>query len=175
MIELPGEKIILKEMSLKDAPIFHKLAQHPDLNKYSGPYTGAISVEKAEEYIKNCKIKIENKESYCLGIYLKGKENLIGSIGFINLDKSNLNGELGFWMGKEYWGQGYMTEAVKIMTNFCLFSLNFYRVYAYFHELNIGVKRVLEKGGYKFEGELKSATKGQDRYYNELVYGIIKS
>jgi ribosomal-protein-alanine N-acetyltransferase len=175
-IKLVGEKIFLRPMDEKDTELLHEFTKQPELNKYSGPYNAAISLEKALEYIQKCKMNIENQQAYCFGIYLKDTQKLIGSIGFIDLDKKNSKGEIGFWMGKEYWNGGYMTEAVKLMTNFCLKTLKFHRVYAFFHELNIGVKRVLEKNGYLFEGELKEALKGdEDKYYNDIIFGIVNN
>jgi [ribosomal protein S5]-alanine N-acetyltransferase len=174
-IKLIGEKIILKPMNKIDAPRLHELSKDPDLNKYSGPYNAAISIERSQDYIKKCKINIENKKAYCLGIYLKKTKELIGTIGFVDIDEKNSKGEIGFWMGRDYWNKGYMTEAVELMTDFCLKVLKFHRIYAFFHELNKGVEKILEKVGYKREGELKEALKTNERYYNDLIYGITNS
>jgi len=174
-INLIGEKVILKPMGEKDAQRLHELTKHPDLNKYSGPYNAATSVKKAQEYIKNCKINIVKRKSYCLGIYLKETGELVGNIGFVNIDEENSKGEIGFWIGREHWNKGYMTEATKLMTDFCLNNLGFNKVSAFFHELNNNVKKLLEKNGYQFEEKLKKSIKTNGKDYDEIIYVKINS
>lgn len=174
-IKIIGKRIYLKEMSEKDAKDLHKCSKEPELNKFSGPYKASESIKKALEYIKNSRKNILEKKSYILGIYEKGTDELVGTIGFFNLDNKNKNGEIGFWIAKNYWNKGYMTEAIKIMTNYIFKKLKYHRVFAHFHELNKAVEKVLRKAGYKKEGELKEAIKSKGKYYNEIIYGIVNS
>ena len=90
------------------------------------------------------------------------------------MDDENKNGEIGFWVAKNYWNKGYMTEAIKIMINYIFKELKYHRVFAHFHELNKAVERILIKAGCEEEGELKEALKSEeDKYYNNIIYGII--
>ncbi len=64
-----------------------------------------------------------------------------------------MNGEIGFWIAKDYWNRGYMTEALKLMTSYIFEVLKYHRVHAYCHELNNQAKRVLVKARYKSDKE----------------------
>ncbi|MDI3473751.1 MAG: [ribosomal protein S5]-alanine N-acetyltransferase [Candidatus Woesearchaeota archaeon] len=173
-IKIIGDRIYLKEMNEVDAIKLHEHSKEPKLNEFSGPYQASDSIEKALEYINNSKKNILERKSYILGIYEKRTEELVGTIGFFDLDDKNKNGELGFWIAKNYWNKGYMTEAIKIMTNYIFTELGYHRISAHFHELNKAVGRILSKAGYEKEGELKEAIKSKEgKYYNEIIYGIV--
>jgi len=174
-IKIIGNRIYLKEMSENDAKKLHEYSKQPELNKFSGPYKASESTGKALKYIQNSKKNILEKKSYILGIYEKSTDEFIGTIGFFNLDNKNKNGEIGFWVAKNYWNKRYMTEAIKIMTNYIFKKLKYHRVFAHFHELNKAVEKVLSKAGYKKEGELKEAIKSKGKYYKDIIYGIVNS
>jgi len=169
-----GSRIYLTEINEDDAKKLHEYSKEPKLNEFSGPYKASESIEKALEYIQNSKKNILEKKSYILGIYEKGTDEFVGTIGFFDLDDENKNGEIGFWVAKNYWNKGYMTEAIKIMTNYIFKELKYHRVFAHFHELNKAVGRILSKAGYEKEGELKEALKSKEgKYYNDIIYGIV--
>ena len=174
VIKINGERIYLTELEEKDALKLHEYCKEPKLNEYSGPYKASESIEKAKEYIKNCRKNIIEKNSYVLGLYEKRTNNLVGTIGFFHLDKENKNGEMGFWVARNYWNKGYMTEAVKLITDYIFKVLKYHRVYSHSHELNKAVGKILSNAGYKKEGKLKEALKSKEgKFYNEIIYGDI--
>lgn len=175
-IKIVGERIYLAEMREQDAQLLYEYSKEPKLNEYSGPYKASESIEKAMEYIISCRKNILEKSSYILGIYENETDNFVGTIGFFDLNKENKNGEVGFWVAKDYWNKGYMTDSVKLMTNYIFKILKYHRVYAHFHELNKSVGRVLSKAGYEKEGELKDALKLKDgKFYCDMIYGIVNT
>lgn len=173
-IKIIGDRIYLKEMNEADATKLYEYSKEPELNEFSGPYKASESIERALEYIKNSKKNILERKSYIFGIYEKRTDELVGTIGFFDLDDENKNGEIGFWIAKNYWNKGYMTEAIKIMTKYIFKEFGYHRIFAHFHELNKAVERVLSKAGYEKEGEIKEAIKSKDgKYYNDIIYGIV--
>lgn len=175
-IKIIGNRIYLKEMDEDDAIKLYEYSKEPKLNEFSGPYKASESIERAVEYIKDSKKNISEKKSYILGIYEKNTNEFVGTIGFFDLDNENKNGEIGFWVAKIYWNKGYMTEAIKIMTNYIFKELKYHRIFAHFHELNKAVSRIMGKAGYEKEGELKEALKSKEgKYYNDIIYGIVNN
>jgi len=174
VIKLIGRRIYLTEIKEGDARKLHEYSKEPKLNEFSGPYKASESVQKALEYIRDSKKNLLEKKSYILGIYEKNTNELVGTIGFFNLDDKNKNGEIGFWIAKNYWNKGYMTEAIKMMTAYIFRELKYHRIFAHFHELNKAVGRILSKAGYEKEGELKEAIKSKEgKYYSDIIYGIV--
>ena len=71
-------------------------------------------------------------------------------------------GKIGYWLGKPFWGNGYMAEAVKMLCGRCFNSGDFKccRVIGYTNVDNIGSRRVMEKAGFRI-----SAITGNVCYY----------
>ena len=152
---IKGNKIFLKQLGKEDVEYLVRYTNNPELNKYSGPYM-ASTVEGAHKYIDNCNKGIEEKKSFRFGIY-ENPHQIVGVIGFFDLDDELKKGEVGFWVAKEYWGNGYATEALNLITKYIFEELSFHRIYAFFHEKNSAVAKVLEKCGYEKEGVLKDS------------------
>lgn len=57
--------------------------------------------------------------------------------------------EIGYWIGKPYWGQGLIPEAVKALLSRCFNDLYLNTVWCGYYEGNIKSKRVCEKNGFK--------------------------
>src|ERR1035437_10027007 len=59
--------------------------------------------------------------------------------GMINLgvDKNNsFKADFGYWLSKENWGKGIMTEVIKLATNYYFKKLKLRRIYAYTYPQN---------------------------------------
>ena len=57
--------------------------------------------------------------------------------------------EVGYWFGKEFWGKGIATHALKEYVNIVMTR----PLYAHVARHNVGSRRVLEKCGFKVVGE----------------------
>jgi RimJ/RimL family protein N-acetyltransferase len=74
-------------------------------------------------------------------------------IGMISLRLAGFKAELGYVIGRAYWGQGLMPEAVRAIVALC-FRESLYRVAAFCDVENARSARVLEKVGMVREGLL---------------------
>ena len=101
----------------------------------------------------------------------------IGNIKIENINEKHGFGELGFLIGREYWGNGYATEAVKLMCQHLFDSFWLRRIVAGYYDDNEGSRRIFEKNGFEVEGILKehrwspSSDKWVDEYRVALTNG----
>ncbi len=114
----------------------------------------------------------EEKNKYIFAIRQKDNPKIIGGIE-IGIDTKNNKAELGYWMGKKYWNQGYMTEAVKSVIEFG-FKLGLKKISASHFSTNPASGKVMIKAGMKKEGMLRCHTKKGDSYQDHVVYAIIQ-
>ena len=98
--------------------------------------------------------------------------NVVGGIGLNNIEKHKA--EIGYWLGKEYWDKGIMTEVVKLVTNFGFKRLKLRRIYAYIFIRNKASIRILKKNGYKCEGLLKKHHLKKGKFIDVLLYAKVK-
>lgn len=98
-------------------------------------------------------------QSSVWAIERQSDRRLMGSIGLIT-DSTRQYGSarsLGYALGLDYWGQGYMTEAVHAAVRFGFGQMGLDLISATCYPDNPASRRVLEKCGFQYEGVLHRA------------------
>ncbi|NNE36193.1 MAG: GNAT family N-acetyltransferase, partial [Rhodothermales bacterium] len=126
--------------------------------------------EDAVEWISN---KQSDPRGYSFGIFLKPDLELIGQVGLLEIEWDNRLAELGFFLGKDYWGCGYVTEAAERVVDFGFGEMSLNRIGAHHLSWNAASGRVLMKLGMTREGTLRQRIKKNDVYEDIVVYGIL--
>ncbi|HEY0099937.1 MAG TPA: GNAT family N-acetyltransferase [Pyrinomonadaceae bacterium] len=75
--------------------------------------------------------------------------------GMISARPDGWRVDLGYVLGRRWWGQGYMTEAVRAVSDWALSEREVFRVWAVCDVDNPASARVLEKAGMRLEGRLR--------------------
>ena len=101
-------------------------------------------------------------------------DHMIGLVGLgLNLD--NDLAELEYWLGEQFWGKGYATEAAHRILAFGFNDLDLQCVYGTHFEKNKGSGNVMKKVGMTFEGILRRRNKRRGSYMDLWSYSIIAS
>jgi [ribosomal protein S5]-alanine N-acetyltransferase len=91
--------------------------------------------------------------SCCLNIYLQENQALIGMIKFSNFMRGAFQScFLGFKISQSMQGKGLMTEALDASISYVFKTLNLHRIAANYMPHNSASARVLEKSGFRQEG-----------------------
>ncbi len=173
-LEIEGERIVLRKLRVSDVLDIYKNLQDKDMVKWTLNIPWPYKKQDAVKWIRKTHYGIKKRKEYSLGIILKNENKLIGAISLMHIDCKNKNAELGYWLGKKYWGKGYMTEAVKLMLKFAFEKLKLHRIYANLFEKNVASRRVLEKASFKLEGIMREHKYRYNKWHNELKFGILK-
>ncbi|MRG87179.1 GNAT family N-acetyltransferase [Salinibacillus xinjiangensis] len=172
MQEIETERLVMRPYDLSDAPRAQKLGDDKDVAETTFipyPYT----LEKVEDWIQNHLSLIENGDAYPLAVILKSERQLIGTMT-IRGDKTHNKGELAYWIGKDYWGKGYATEASKKIIEFGFHDLKLNRIWAPVMSKNKASGKVMKKVGLNYEGTLKQDILKWDKYEDVDIYGLLK-
>lgn len=95
-----------------------------------------------------------------------------GSIGVKpGTDVERVSAEIGYWLAEPFWGRGITTEALAAITRHAASSFGLMRVFALPFEWNPASFRVLEKAGYRLEGELRRSAIKDGRIVGQRLYG----
>lgn len=93
------------------------------------------------------KKRFNDKEGIRWGIALENKTELIGFIGFNNYETEDTV-PLVFALVQEYWGKGYMAEAIEAVVQYIFAALEVKKVVADVLPGNTASERVLVKTGF---------------------------
>lgn len=75
----------------------------------------------------------------------------VGSIGIGPVNDIDGKAEIGISIAEPFWGNGYGTEAARLLTDYAFRDLRKHRVTARVFEGNVGSQRIWEKLGYEHE------------------------
>mgnify|MGYP003422089760 CR=1 FL=1 len=148
-VNLITERLILRPWEESDVESLYEYAKDPQVGPIAGwpPHT---SVEDSRDIIKSV---LAVNETYAI---CKRQDNrAIGSIGLMRGEQSNLDipedeGEIGYWIGVPFWGQGYVSEAVRELIRHGFEDLKLNRIWCGYFEGNDKSKRVQEKCGFRY-------------------------
>ena len=146
---LETERLILRRWEKNDAESLYEYAKDPDVGPIAG-WPAHRSIEESRDVIKNV---FNGKEAYA--ICLKTDNKAIGAIelklnGYTDMTERDDECELGYWLGKPFWGQGIVPEAVKEMLRHAFEELGMTTVWVGYYEGNAKSKRVQEKCGFRY-------------------------
>jgi ribosomal-protein-alanine N-acetyltransferase len=108
------------------------------------------------------------------GIALKGKSDIIGTIGFNNYTQKH-RANIGYDLQSLYWGKGYMTEALKAVIDFGFNELDINRIEAEVMQGNIASEKLLEKLNFTKEGVLRHWMFWNEQHYDMTMYSLLKN
>ena len=146
-------RLLARKPREDDAPAaFAAYASDPLATRYLAwaPYT---QVETLAEFLRGRGQAWHNGDGhYAYMLCLRGTDQPIGSIGvFIDEPKAMF----GYVLGREYWGNGYASEALAFLVNWTDAEPRVRRAWAYCAAENPSSARVMEKAGLEREGVLR--------------------
>ena len=99
----------------------------------------------------------------------------IGGIGLHPGDDINrLTAELGYWIAEPFWGRGIATAAVRAIVPYGFEQQPLERIEAYAFANNPASARVLEKGGFIYEGRLRRNVIKEGEILDSLLYARLR-
>ena len=147
---LETKRLILRRWQDSDADSLYEYAKDQDVGPIAG-WPAHQSIEESREVIRNV---FNGKEAYA--ICMKTDRKAIGAIelklnGHTDMTERDDECELGYWLGKPFWGKGFVPEAVKAMLRHAFSDIGMTKVWAGYYDGNIKSKRVQEKCRFRYQ------------------------
>ena len=173
-ITLETNRLVLRKLRQNDAKqMFANWASDSETTKYLTwpPYT---SLEQVETFLAKKESRYNETDVYEWGIVLKEKAELIGSISVVNSYPRVKTLEIGYVIGRNYWKQGYMTEALKKVIDYLFTQTPAQRIEATHDSENRASGHVMRKCGMQFEGILRQRSKNNRGIVDQSIYSILR-
>lgn len=171
--ELTTERLLLRPVRREDAPALAEIANDSDISAKLSSMPYPYTLEDAKEFIeKTHKGYAQSKVAeFC--IVKKSSQKLTGMIA-MGFNAKNNHATVGYWLGKAYWGRGYMTEALHEIVRFGFEQLQLHRIAGHHFHNNPASGNVMQKVGMKLEGRRVEHFKKGDLYLDILDYGLLR-
>ncbi len=171
---LETERLLLRPLMLHDTPAVQQLAGRREIADTTISIPHPYSEQQAWQWIAGLTDLFVRGKAVVFGLQLKREDRLVGTIGLRDIDAEHLQAELGFWVGVEYWRQGYATEAARAMVAFGFRELGLNRIYACHMVRNPASGRVLAKIGMKHEGLLRQRVRKWGVFEDVVLLAILR-
>jgi ribosomal-protein-alanine N-acetyltransferase len=149
---LESERLILTAPTLDDAPVIRRIVDHPEIASMTLSIRHPYPDDGAAKWINNL-INSENI-NYLFLMRRREDNEIIGAIG-LYLHPRFKRAFVGYWLGLDYWGKGYASEACRVMIDFGFEHLGLERIEGEYFPENAASRRVMEKAGMQFEGIMR--------------------
>lgn len=140
------KRLILRGVLESDIPSYQKYFSDYEIIRHLSAYVPwPFPDDGVESFLNSFIFPEQGKTQWMWGIFEKSNPNSL--IGCVHLWREGKPENRGFWLGKPFWGQGYMTEAVNPVMDYAFDSLGFDKLVFANALGNQRSRRVKEKTG----------------------------
>ncbi len=166
------DRLILRRFKVEDAgAMYHNWASDPEVTRFL-TWQPHVSVEATAELLEDWEGRYENGACYNWAIVLKELGEPIGSISVVDQNDTLRKAHVGYCIGKKWWRQGIMTEALAAVIKF-LFREGYQRIDSRHDPNNPHSGEVMKKCGMKYEGTLRNYDWNNQGYCDACFYSIL--
>lgn len=154
MLTLETERLLLRDFSILDWDALNAIISDPEVTRFMH-FSSWNEVERREWFawlVQNA--SNQERDAYNWAVTLRSKGMLIGWFGIGS--PSHPAGEgtrsCGYALHRNFWGHGYMPEAMQAVCNYEFTMLGTLRIIANCETQNTASARVMQKCGMIYEG-----------------------
>lgn len=173
-MRIETKRLLIRPYQDEDFQESYELMQNKELFQYLH-----MDVMSLEEYrglfhwlIQSYDTGLDEDFKYSFGVFLKDTNQFIGWAGIGGLDFQPDDKEIYYLIGKDYWGNGYASEAVASLIHYGFHDMKLRRIVAKVHPGNVASKRIIEKLGLRFEYVLEHLPAAFRECNGELLYSL---
>jgi [ribosomal protein S5]-alanine N-acetyltransferase len=171
---LETENLILRAFKLEDASEFERLIAPKEVTDGTLSFPHPVPTGWGIERINRMFERFESGEHIEFAICARENGTLIGGIG-LGITTRHKRGHLGYWLGVEFWGKGYATEAANAVLTYGFGRLELHRIEAGHYPRNPASGRVLEKIGMQREGLMRGDVLKGDQFEDTVLYACLST
>lgn len=169
---LQGQGFVLRPWHTADLPALLRHANDPQVSRglrdrFPYPYTR----EDGEAFLAG---RVLSANALNLAIEIDGAA--CGSVGAVPgvAERAHV-AELGYWLGRGYWGQGWMQRVVALFAPWAMQQLRLYRLQAEVLDFNHASARVLLGNGFVEEGTARAAVFKRGELHDLRRFALTRS
>jgi len=170
---LTTQRLILRPFTLSDVPDLCLLAGDHRISEMCLNIPYPYFEETGRAWISEHQEAYMQDKAVIFAVCMRDTGRLAGACG-LELEFSDKRGELGYWIGYQFQGNGYATEAVSITLQYGFTGLSLDRITATSILWNAASARVLEKSGFSKEGVLRGHVLKNGLFTDIVVWGLLR-
>lgn len=131
-------------------------------------------VRRSLEHKRGAAALVDDEDCVSLAVVRKDTGELIGDCSICLRSREHRQGEIGFIVHPDHQGQGFATEAARVLLELCFDDLDLHRVIGRLEARNTASAGVLERIGMRREAHLVENEFVKGEWTDELIYAILR-
>jgi ribosomal-protein-alanine N-acetyltransferase len=165
--EMETGRLFLKNISTNDREFIYQMFSNVNVNRYLFDAEPVTDINGADEIIDF--FTAPEPRTQHRWILVRKMDGLkLGTCGFHCWDKVDGCCDIGYDLFPDYWGNGYMNEALNKILEFARTDMNIKMIHACVYPDNHASVRLAEKNGFKFQGKMKDEVFRGERYPHKI-------
>ena len=169
--ELQTDRLTLRRLSFDDLyDYYERLGSDGEVSKYM-LFEPHQDIGETLALIEEALVRYEEENFYRWGI--ENEDGLIGVIELLHFDEESESCSFAYMLGKQWWGQGYATEAVKEIFRFAKEELGVKKITADHMAPNAASGAVMRKAGMVQVGVIPGKYEKHGQRHDAIVYELV--
>lgn len=172
---LDGARIIVRRFEPADAAPFAAYRSVPDVARYQS-WDAPYPLAEAQRFVRAQEGEHPDTagEWFQFAVELRASGQLAGDCAAKPAADDPRQCELGFTIAPAHQGQGYATEAARLVLDYLFGARGKHRVHASCDARNAASAAVLQRLGMRREGHLRQSTWFKGEWTDDLLYGLLR-
>ncbi|HFI0077167.1 TPA: GNAT family N-acetyltransferase [Streptococcus suis] len=164
------DHFVLRPFSFEDGEDFYTIVSHAENLPFIFPVLKDKEIAVATMVEKFIRSPLGN-----WAIVDKISGRMIGALCLEKLEERQLSAELSYFLKKDYWGQGLMTEAVRTLVYLAFYEFGMRELTIVTHEENVASQRVARKAGFVQINHYRGSDRYSHKMRNYLKFSLKKA
>jgi ribosomal-protein-alanine N-acetyltransferase len=171
---LESDRLLLRKLELTDALEVLSIRSDESVMAYMDSERQS-TVEQSERFISMKLNMYQENTGIFWAIIEKSTNTFIGDFSFFKVDHKNSRGEVGYTSKSEFWGKGYMQEAMISILSFGFRELKIHSLEAHINPGNDKSRAILTKMGFQKEAYFRENHYYDGKYLDSETYSLLAS
>ncbi len=169
---LAAPRVALRWLTEADAGALFGIFSNPTVMRYWSTLPMS-NIAQARKLVADIQEGFRTRRLFQWGVVRLEDDVVIGTCTLFAINESQGRAELGYALGHEYWGHGYMKEALTALVDFAFGKLGMRRLEADVDPRNAGSLHAIERLGFRREGVLRERWKVNGELQDSVVLGLL--
>ena len=171
---LQTARLSFRNFTVDDYDSVHAYGSDPEVTRYTA--FGPNTPEQTRSFLQLVSAESAQAEraNYNFALIHKQTGKLIGSCGLMRTDMNGPQFGLGYVLHKDWWRQGYASEATAELVKFGFGELRAHRLWAHVFVGNAASEKVLRKLGFRYEGCTLQSFFVRNTWFDLQTFGMLR-
>lgn len=172
--KLETMRLHLRNLNLDDASEVQLIRSNEKVMTYMDSNKHLTDLDSKNFISENLKVYEQGKGIFW-AIMEKSSGDFIGDFAYHRIDVKNKRGEIGYTLKPDYWGRGYMQEAMVAVIRFGFNNLQLHSIEANINPENNNSRKLLRKVGFRKEAYFRENYYFNGEFLDSEIYSLLKS